>query len=336
MQKEKWPYIQISKNDVEQKKIKKEIEDCCVAFIDILGFKEMVSSDIDRVIVALRYIEAFCDSFYSFPARDTDRIVPTSYTSGYDSAYSANYEDDIEYEMNKPTATMFSDSIVISQPMNEYFDISEFIEFISKMQYQLLLEGVLIRGGVSVGNLYHRRGYIFGDGMVSAYNLESTVAQYPRIIISPDIIRKYDDFVMKKFEADHKQYIRYGKEKIYLPSVNDYEYEYSPYIKTDFDQQYFIDYLQDNLEQIKAGESGLIDVSIQLLKEFYEWQYSIIVGYITEGLKNCDSNVHKKYEWLKKYFNRTIKLCLNTYIGQLADGVAEKTFFDYWLKLYIE
>lgn len=52
----KWPYVQILKRDVEQSNLKTKMKECCVAFIDILGFKDMVSKDIDCVVLALRYI----------------------------------------------------------------------------------------------------------------------------------------------------------------------------------------------------------------------------------------------------------------------------------------
>ncbi len=180
----KWPYVQLSKSDIEQNNIKAQMKKCCVAFIDILGFKNMVSKDIDSVILALRYIEMFCESFFKFPSRQAGKSTfPLEYWPEYD--YSNNQE-----EMNKPTVTMFSDSIVISKPFDSFFDISEFVEFISKIQYTLLTEGILIRGGISTGTLYHSAKYLFGSAIISAYQLESEKAIYPRIIIDEKLIQK--------------------------------------------------------------------------------------------------------------------------------------------------
>ncbi len=66
---EKWPYKQIGFDDVEQKNIKVNMCECCIAFIDILGFKSMVKNNIEKVILALRYIKMFRDSFYKIPSR---------------------------------------------------------------------------------------------------------------------------------------------------------------------------------------------------------------------------------------------------------------------------
>jgi hypothetical protein len=41
--------------------------------------------------------------------------------------------------------------------------------------------GFLIRGAVANGRLY--QSTVFGDGLVRAYHIESTVAKYPRIMI---------------------------------------------------------------------------------------------------------------------------------------------------------
>jgi hypothetical protein len=47
--------------------------------------------------------------------------------------------------------------------------------------------GLLIRGGITIGKLYHSNGVVFGEGMVDAYRLESSVAIYPRVVISPRV-----------------------------------------------------------------------------------------------------------------------------------------------------
>ena len=60
---EKWPYKQIGFGDIEQKDIRENMCECCIAFIDILGFKAMVNKNIEKVILALRYIKMFRDSF---------------------------------------------------------------------------------------------------------------------------------------------------------------------------------------------------------------------------------------------------------------------------------
>lgn len=171
---EKWPYKQIGFDDVEQKNIKVNMCECCIAFIDILGFKDMVNNNIEKVILALRYIKMFRDSFYKIPSRmgNPERTEVMS-----------EPDEEVDEQENLPKATMFSDSIVISKEVDEYFSFSDFVQFIAQLQFELLREGVLLRGGIDIGLVYHDDSFIFGSGMISAYLLESKVSKYPRITI---------------------------------------------------------------------------------------------------------------------------------------------------------
>ena len=48
--------------------------------------------------------------------------------------------------------------------------------------------GCLLRGGVTIGPLFHENGVVFGGGLVQAYRMESDGARYPRIIVSQSVI----------------------------------------------------------------------------------------------------------------------------------------------------
>jgi hypothetical protein len=47
--------------------------------------------------------------------------------------------------------------------------------------------GLLVRGGLSCGKLYHTGHVVVGEAMVDAYRLESAVAQTARIVVSPRV-----------------------------------------------------------------------------------------------------------------------------------------------------
>jgi len=55
---------------------------------------------------------------------------------------------------------------------------------ISGLTREAVKSGFLIRGGATVGPLYHRNGVVVGSALVEAYKLESTVSIYPRIAVS--------------------------------------------------------------------------------------------------------------------------------------------------------
>lgn len=335
----KWPYIQFSRSDDEQKTLKEQMSECCVAFIDILGFKNMISNDIDSVILALRYIKMFCDSFFKFPTRETgSKTYPIFNAPEYNNDYSSIDEDiDDEYEMNKPVVTMFSDSIVISKTIDDFFDLSEFVEFISKIQYQLLLEGILIRGGISIGELYHSDKYIFGSALISAYKIESEKAIYPRIVIDENVIKRYTEILDKKFNQSYNTYILYDNKKYPLNPYQDYsDYEYSLYIQLDSDGLYYINYLQDNLYVIGASSKDFLDISMLLLEDTYEDCCVRIMKLVNEGIQISNKDVQEKYKWLKNKYNHVIKMYLHSYAQLFSDPKEKADFFVNWDKLYIK
>jgi hypothetical protein len=138
-----------------------------VAFIDILGFSEMVRSDCESS-GAPRYLE----------------LLHASHLRA-----NALFSQDLEAGL-----IQFSDSIVFSRP----FDLSalpRFLEAIAQWQRSLLLDGLLCRGGVTFGKHFVRDKFLFSKAMIDAYLLESAHARYPRIIVSEDLLQLASEHV---------------------------------------------------------------------------------------------------------------------------------------------
>jgi hypothetical protein len=55
---------------------------------------------------------------------------------------------------------------------------------ISKIASLAFTQNLLVRGGMTIGKLYHQEGVVFGQGLIDAYGLESEVAVYPRVVLS--------------------------------------------------------------------------------------------------------------------------------------------------------
>jgi hypothetical protein len=139
-----------------------------VTFLDILGFREIVNSwsptDIAQM---LRRTQGFA-------APDEDEPEPGSLLDG----------------TNWTRAFAFSDSIVRMRPYDsEFSEGSLFYEVIDLVHAQanLAVDGIFLRGGVSVGDAFFEENRAFGPGFVRAYQLESGVAQYPRIVVGPEV-----------------------------------------------------------------------------------------------------------------------------------------------------
>ncbi|MFM0240281.1 hypothetical protein [Paraburkholderia phytofirmans] len=128
-----------------------------VAFIDILGFKELILRDREsEVFAALKLAkESEAGQFHNAP---------------------------------KMRLTAFSDSIVISDEVGDGFGYVRLLHFTSYLVWQLLEMGVLTRGGIGHGRLHHENGIVFGPALIEAYELESKQAIYPRILV-PEGVR---------------------------------------------------------------------------------------------------------------------------------------------------
>lgn len=133
-------------------------QDCYVAFLDILGFKELLKNDdFDQIYSIFKAIK-------EFKPRPVVELPIYS---------------EIKFHI-------MSDSIIV------YVDASKTDSFISLtdvcsqiQMYLLRLEKpILVRGGIARGSLYRENDIIFGSGLSNAYMLENGLAVFPRIIFT--------------------------------------------------------------------------------------------------------------------------------------------------------
>jgi hypothetical protein len=74
--------------------------------------------------------------------------------------------------------------------------------------------GLLIRGGLSFGQLYHQGGVVFGEAMIDAYDLECKIAKNPRVVVSERVITKLthdrpEDMDILLRDVDGKWHLNY-------------------------------------------------------------------------------------------------------------------------------
>lgn len=82
----------------------------------------------------------------------------------------------------------FSDNIVISTPVDPQ-NISHFLRAMAVMQLLTAAHDFLLRGGVTIGDIYHDEEVVFGPGLNRAYELESEVADVPRIVLDSEVMK---------------------------------------------------------------------------------------------------------------------------------------------------
>jgi hypothetical protein len=101
----------------------------------------------------------------------------------------------------KPAISTFSDHIVISYPLQTISSVtgfeeqftaltimSDFSRRLAAIAAAALSIGFLVRGGATVGKLFHAQGVVFGEAPVEAFQIESQVSVYPRVVLSPHIV----------------------------------------------------------------------------------------------------------------------------------------------------
>nr|NJM00843.1 hypothetical protein [Desulfobacula sp.] len=80
--------------------------------------------------------------------------------------------------------SVFSDCIVVTGQFDNYHGV---VWAVGWLQAQLLGAGILTRGGISIGKVFHSDEVLYGIGMLNAYRIESSAAVYPRIVIDPKL-----------------------------------------------------------------------------------------------------------------------------------------------------
>lgn len=129
-----------------------------IVYLDILGFKELVRNS--KIPDKIREI---LDTLHSFGGSKGEIV----------SKLEKKYKNTLEI-------AFFSDSLVLSC---EQLYASYMLEDVVDLQLDLMKNGVFIRGCVSKGNLYHKGNYIYGPALIDAYEGESQMAKYPRVIL---------------------------------------------------------------------------------------------------------------------------------------------------------
>lgn len=149
-----------------------------IAFLDILGGKQLIAQNADESL----------------------NLVHKSYTDAI-----KKYKNMAEPNFVLPNINIFSDNITVSFGIDDNFDnsyecIMSVILFCAILTVQFLANGLLIRGGITVGYCFSDDLMVWGKALVRAYEIESTIAIYPRIIIDPFADELFDFLANSKYK----------------------------------------------------------------------------------------------------------------------------------------
>jgi hypothetical protein len=158
------------------------------------------------------------------------------------------------------------------------------------VQTRLFHEGYLIRGAVTYGKYYGSRDLhgsaLFGPAIARAYEIETELANYPRIVIDPVLIAEYfDSKILKSYQHSHT-------------------YEWTEYLQNflrrDESGVWYLDYLPGYIGAV--GEPGPV-------LDFFNAHKALVESNLAELLKKdrpYPDRVTDKWLWLLRYHNSTM------------------------------
>lgn len=247
-----------------------------IAFIDILGFKEIVKqSEFDTSKIELLY--SVLDYLKDW---ETSEKWNLKFLEIEEDAQKKGVENfDIR---GKTNSTSFSDSIVVSVQVDNNVNemVSTLIVNLAYIGAILLEKGILFRGGLTIGNIVHKdNGTVFGQGLIDAYLLESKSAKHPRIILSDKLIKELNyPLETKRDRYPYHQYLeRYDDGCV------------------GFNQMIY-NQVMESWTEMTADK---LIISLEKIRK-------VIINGLDTSFQNPE--IFEKYKWLKGQYNKLIIL----------------------------
>lgn len=148
-----------------------EYEECYIAFLDMLGFKNLIN-------------DSSCDEIAGiFEKFSNKRPLKAAYL-GNKNIISENTADALKVKV-------MSDSICFYIDVNVTNALLCIIMSCINFQHELYQNDIpiFLRGAIVRGHLYAKKDIIFGPGLTQAYLLEENNAKYPRIILTKETLQ---------------------------------------------------------------------------------------------------------------------------------------------------
>ena len=240
-----------------------EYKEHFVAFLDILGFKSLLK-------------DTSCEDIYSI------------FEVLHKKAHGRRNQNGVEiYAYEHIHHTILSDSIIVYIKSDIDDAFAALIDICNKLQFSLANreKPILLRGGISVGDLFCENDIIYGNGLSSAYLLENNLAKYPRIIFTGETLEK---------GLKNTKYMFVDMEGIIRPYQEDDDaLYYTDYLYPEFwDNATLIQYYDRLIDMCTCQLNQANDSS---LREKYLWLKKKV-----ENAINVRSNIAEHYKRLKE------------------------------------
>lgn len=264
----------------------KKYETRLIAFIDILGFSNLIDETKSKTGI-------------SEPSKPLNNLVSALQIFHSEAKLEPelqNPETEVDYK-NSPEkdrqVSIFSDSVIISYKINLLTEcLEELLDKLITMQLRLFEYKLLLRGGITIGELIHKNEFCFGPGMIRAYEIENKKAIYPRILIDQAIFEQ-DNFedtnLLKMLIATSSDNFKY---------LNTFNFFKEYHLRYESLQNYF------PFQQISMSIDNNLDTKDKKVREKYLWLAKEFNGFL-DGIKkkfgipddhiDCPDNYKIKY-----------------------------------------
>jgi hypothetical protein len=207
-----------------------------VAFLDILGFKSIVE-DAETQSSAFSKLTSLIEVVESHMRWDNKLL-------------SAEVPIDVQ-----PKYLFISDTIIISAPLNiDGYDglVTVTLKAIA-IAHKLLEMGLLVRGGISVGNVWNQPTNIFGTGYIAAYLAEQE-ADHPRILLTSEASLHISTALQKGVDLRTLGLWMYGTDGTIADTLNPHFIRgLETYGRQESAFQQYLSHIVTNLERLQPG-----------------------------------------------------------------------------------
>lgn len=166
-----------------------------VLFLDILGYSAIIGRASSSSQQQYESLEILRESFQVAKAR---------------------FDEKPNYDIKQ-----FSDSIIISSPFNSTSP-DDFISECAHIQNFMLRQGILTRGGLSIGKHFQDHDFVASQAVIEAYQIEQKTAKYPRVVADKNFLDTCYNYFSSN-SAPIASYIDGVKFVDYLRSSDDIE-----------------------------------------------------------------------------------------------------------------
>ena len=220
------------------------IETAVVGYLDILGFRNLVRADANRRIIASKLDRAMERALECFGGK-------------------AALQGTVDAEWR---VRVFSDCICIAKAATD-LGILVTLDAISAFSREMIASGFPIRGGLTTGPYSDSDQLIFSQAQIDAYDIESKQAQFPRVVLSTDLLRSIGSMQDDEMRLTTKEFII-----------------------TDVDMLAFVNFLIFEEDDVWLGGH-----------KFYLEQKELIVRLL--GDTALPVSVLEKYTWMAQFHN---------------------------------